>query len=163
MDGYPLKTLLALRRREEAAAEANWRAAQVAVKVAEAALDARNEAVAAARARLREARAAEAGGVTGASSSAATLSQSRFVARRRDELARAEADRSRFRAGPLGSARADERRARAAYAERCRARQAVEQHEGRYAAAVRREVDTREAAASDDVAQFNRHRRERDG
>ena len=62
MEGYPLKTLLELRRREEAAAEAIWRAAQVAVKVAEAALDARNEAVAAARARLREARAAEAVG-----------------------------------------------------------------------------------------------------
>jgi len=159
MEGYPLKTLLELRRREEAAAEASWRAAQVAVKLAEAALDARDEAVAVARARLREALAVQAGGVRGAASTAATLSQSRFVARRRDELARAEANRSRFRSGPLGSARADERRARAAYAERCRARQAVEQHEGRYAAAVRRRVDAREEAASEDVALFSRHRR----
>ncbi|HEY4184316.1 MAG TPA: hypothetical protein VGP07_04570 [Polyangia bacterium] len=160
MDKYPLTTLLALRRREEEAAEASWSAALAALRTVEARLPLHDAAVEEARSLLRGARA---GAVTGGvSSSGVAASRALFVERRRDELARAQASRDVFRAGPLAAARAAEALARGGRQAAQRAREAVEKHEARFLAQAGRAAEKRDEAARDDVASSNRHRRARD-
>lgn len=149
MDAFPLTTLLALRQREEEAAEADWSAALAAVRAAEAraaALEGEGEA---ARGRLDEARRQGALVAEGPASQVAT--RQRFVVRRRDEWTAAVAAAATFRDGPLAAAHQGERAMRAAHAERRLAREVVEKQKEDWAAEVRRQAERRAEDARDDL------------
>ena len=158
MEPFPLTTLLALRQREEEAAEREWSAALVAFRGAEARLAALAGEVAAARARLDQAR-----GEAGAPWTAAEVAaRERFVVRRRDEWKAAAAAEAEFRAGPLAAARGAEALARQDHAEKRRGREAVEKQKEQWQAQVQRQQERRAEDARDDVTTAARHHKTRD-
>lgn len=176
MSGYPLKSVLELRRREEEAARAQLADAthKVAEAEAEAALRERRQREA--RARLeqaeRELRAIvgdetprrRAGGGSAAGASAAVpagassrtaesaAAGARFVTRRRSEWQRLQAEAASFRAGPLALARAAEEAARVQVVAARQAREAFQRHEARFVADRRRAADGREQEQLDEAA-----------
>ena len=158
MTPFPLTTLLALRQREEEAAEAEWAAAVTALRAAEARLAALSEQVAAARHGWDEARGAgepvgervAAGDVTG---------RQRFVDRRRDEWKAATAAETAFRAGPMVEARRSEAAARATHAEKRRGREAVQKQKEQWSVEAERQAERRAEDARDDLTAAARHQR----
>jgi len=159
VEPFPLTTLLALRRREEEAAEADWTAALAGVRAAEARLAELGEACASARRRLDEAQSA---GEPAALAAGDIATRHRFVTRRRDERNAAVAAEKAFRDGPLVAARAAEVAAREAHGEKRRAREAVEKHREAWLAETQRQAERRAEDARDDLTAAARHRRDRD-
>ena len=162
MEPFPLTTLLALRRREEEAAEAAWTAALAATRAAEARLAALEAVCAAARRRFEEARAGSVPAGAGALAAGDIGTRHRFVARRRDEWNAATAAEAAFRDGPLAAARAGEVTAREAHGEKRRAREAVEKHREQWLAEAHRQAERRAEDARDDLTAAARHRRDRE-
>jgi hypothetical protein len=196
MSGYPLRSVLELRRREEEAALARLADAMRERTKIENDGALKEIHVMEARARLRAARGGgpingggpgEGGGtaegaaagpaegaaeLTGgcpadpavapaapAATGAAAAEQARFVARRRDELLRAEADLARFRSGSLLPARIVEQKARGAHLAARQAREAFSSHEARFLASAVNAKERREEEAGEEVARVARHPR----
>lgn len=157
MDPFPLTTLLALRQREEEAAEADWAAALATLRAAEARLAALGDEIEAARRRLEEARMP--GEKLGHWSASEVATQQRFLARRRDEWTASVAAQTAFCTGPLATARAAEGTARVAHAEKRRGREAVDKQKEQWLAETRREAERRAEDARDDLTAAVRHRR----
>ena len=149
--------VLRLRRREEEEALGQLAEAGRVRADAEAEEALRVAAVGAARQRHDGARIPAGAGAV--SSGAVAVGQARFVARRRDELARAEARLDKWRSGALADARMAEETARQKHLEARRAREALHKHEARFDASERRVAGRREEDAADDVAQATRHAR----
>src|SRR3569832_460235 len=99
VDAFPLTTLLALRQREEEAAEAEWVAAVAALRAAEARLAGLRDEVEAARGRWEAARGEALSGETLAAWDVAA--RQRFLTRRRDEWTAATSAEASFRVGAL--------------------------------------------------------------
>lgn len=161
VEPFPLTTLLALRQREDEAAQTAWSGALGAVRAMEARLAALVGEVDAARGRFEEARAhgQEQGGEWAVTDVAA---RQRFVARRRDEWTAAVAAEAAFRAGPLAAARAAEAAARQAHDETRRGREAVEKQRERWLAEAGRQEERRAEDARDDLTAAARHRKAHD-
>ena len=155
VDAFPLTTLLALRHREEEAAEGEWSAARAAVRAAQARLEGLTGEIEAARGRLDQARRQGEQVAEGPASQAATWQ--RFVTRRRDEWTAALAAAATFREGPLLAAQQRERATRDAHADRRRARELVDKQRDEWAAAARRQAERREEDARDDLTASRRH------
>lgn len=177
MSGYPLKSVLELRRREEEAAQARLADAthKVAAAATEAAIRERRHREAGQRLENaeRDFRASMAGeGATpngpgagpapaGAIHGEGAAAGARFLARRRAEWQRLRADAASFRAGALADARADEQAARVGYLGARQSREAFEKHEARFAAGQRRVVERREQDRLDEAAAVARSFRPR--
>ena len=169
MSGYPLRSVLELRRREEEAALERLADASRVRTEAETEEARRIEAVSAARQRYQLARRSDVAPVGGArattgaedrtafASGAAAAEQARFIARRRDELAQAEGTLETFRSGPLTQARAAEETARKQHLDARQAREAFDKHEAKFHEAQRRATERREEDASDDIARAAKH------
>lgn len=162
VEPFPLTTLLALRQREEEAAEAAWATTLSALRTAEARLAALGEEVEAARGRLESAQAG-AKLEQGAHAAADVAAGHRFVARRRDEWKAAVAAEAAFRSGPLVAARSAEGEARAAHAEKWRGLEAVEKQKEQWQTEAHRQAERRAEDARDDLTAATRHRRSREG
>ena len=164
MKRYPLQDLLELRRRDEESAATVWAAARRRVDLAEA--EAGRMAARAADARSRLARAERdaapavpADGLTPRATGAELAGGARYLTRLRDAATRAAAERDAFRVGGLATARAEERRAAEAFADRRGAREASELHEAQSRAEERRGEERREEEVRDDAARAAHHAR----
>lgn len=160
VDAFPLTTLLALRQREEEAAEAEWVAAVAALRAAEARLAGLRDEVEAARGRWEAARGEALSGETLAAWDVAA--RQRFLTRRRDEWTAATAAEASFRAGALAEATGREAAARAAHADKHRGREVVEKQKEQWLAETRRQDERRAEDARDDLTAATRHRRSRE-
>jgi hypothetical protein len=178
MSGYPLKAVLEQRRRDEEAAALRLTSAARQREEAEAQGLRKDAEVAAAGERLRRAHAgaqnpsrapgdsrAEHVGEPGGerrfatSTGAEAAASARFVARLRDDLARAQAARAAFQAGPLREARDAEIGARGDHVAARQGREALDKHEARFQDSVRRAAERRHEDALEDAARAARHLR----
>ncbi|MEP6652098.1 MAG: hypothetical protein ABJA82_02000 [Myxococcales bacterium] len=147
MTGYPLQSVLDLRRREEEAAMArlvNAARAREQAEQAEARLAAEVQA-----AGERLAQAVTSALPTGVAAGARDAAL--FVERRRQEANRAGVRLAEFRAGPLADSRRSEASAREAHLAARRARETFEKHAAKHAAAVRVAGERREEQRLDDL------------
>lgn len=183
MSGYPLKSVADLRRREEEAAAARLADATRERAAAETEEARRVAEVSAARARWDSARGE---GVEGsrdrargkslddsqdrgdrqdrdwpvaAVSGATATDRSRFLARLRDELTRAETTLVAFRSGPLAGARVAEVTARDQHLAARQARDAFDKHEAKFRSGERKVAERREEETLEDVARAAWHPR----
>jgi hypothetical protein len=161
VDTFPLTTLLALRRREEEAAESGWAATVTALRAAEARLAALAGLSEQARLRLDQAR-LEGHAADAPLAATEVATRQRFLARRRDEWKAALAAEAAFRDGPLAAARDAEASARQLHANKRRDRELVEKQQELWQLEVRRRSERRAEDARDDLTAAARHRRERD-
>ena len=158
MAEYPLKTLLALRRREEDVASEAWANALGARQQAEAEAARMEDELRAIQERLAAGRAADV--LAAARSASEVTSAARFESRLRDELARATGLRESHRRGPLARACAAEESARQEVVERRRAREALETHDEQFRDAERRQAERRADEENDEHARLIRHDRQ---
>jgi hypothetical protein len=178
MSVYPLKAVLEQRRRDEDAAARRLTTAARERERVEAQGVRKDAEVRAAEERLLSARAGtqnpgpapvdsspqlveQPGGERrlARSTGAEAAADARFVARLRDDLARAQAARAAFQAGPLREARDAETGARGDHLAARQGREALDKHEARFRDGVRRATERRDEDTLEDAARAVRHLR----